>query len=319
MKIGPVLVATLFAVTSFPLLARQAPPDSTSASPAMQPSSPPGAQPEQSAPDNQPSASPAASPSSAPGEQPGNSASPATNPDAAAAAPDTASTTTAAPAEMRPVQAQLVNKLDTKTAKTGDDVVVETRASVKTADGTEIPKGSRLVGRVVAVQPSAGGTNSQVALQFDHAELKGGQNLPIHSEIQSIEPAGGDASVNESAGLDHGAISGPPAGAAGAGAPGAANSMGSARSNPGYAPGTVPETAGNGEPAAGTVVAKTGNITIKATSVPGVLLANNAPGQQDPRMAQASSILLGAKKDVTLEGGTLMVLAVATVPGGGTQ
>jgi hypothetical protein len=92
---------------------------------------------------------------------------------------------------MRPVHTQLVSKLDTQTAKTGDDVVVETKASVKTADGTEIPKGSKLVGHVVAVQPSTGGTNSQVALQFDHAELEGGQNLPIHSEIRSIEPPGG--------------------------------------------------------------------------------------------------------------------------------
>ena len=69
--------------------------------------------------------------------------------------------------------------------------------------------------------------------------------------------------------------------------------------------------AANSAPAAGTVVARTGNIAIATTSVPGVLLANNAPGQQDPRMAQASSILLGAKQDIQLDGGTQMVLGVA--------
>jgi hypothetical protein len=63
--------------------------------------------------------------------------------------------------------------------------------------------------------------------------------------------------------------------------------------------------AGNAAPAAETVIARTGNIAIATTSVPGILLANNAPGQQDPRMAQASSILLGAKQDIQLDGGTL--------------
>jgi hypothetical protein len=66
------------------------------------------------------------------------------------------------------------------------------------------------------------------------------------------------------------------------------------------------------------VVARTGNIAIATTSIPGVLLANNAPGQQDPRMAQASSILLGAKQDIQLDGGTQMVVGVAGA-GGGTQ
>jgi NaMN:DMB phosphoribosyltransferase len=50
------------------------------------------------------------------------------------------------------------------------------------------------------------------------------------------------------------------------------------------------------------------------------LLANNEPGQQDPRMAQSSGILLGAKRDVQLDGGTKMVIGVAasagTSPGG---
>lgn len=74
----------------------------------------------------------------------------------------------------------------------------------------------------------------------------------------------------------------------------------------------TPAPSVNREPAAGTVVARTGQIAIKTTSIPGVLLANNEPGQQDPRMAHASSILLGAKKDVTLKQGTPVVLGVAT-------
>jgi hypothetical protein len=209
---------------------------------------------------------------------------------------------------MSSVNGELVSKLDSKTAKTGDSVVVQTKTSVKTADGTEIPKGSKLVGHVLAAKPSEAGDNSQVALQFDHIELKGGQSVPIHSQIQSITPAGGAASASAS-----GAMSGPPAGSS------SNPSTGSAAAGPPQSTGAGSGAAAeNTAPAAGTVVARTGNIAIATTSVPGVLLANNAPGQQDPRMAAASSILLGAKQDIELDGGTQMVLGVATA-GAGTQ
>jgi hypothetical protein len=77
--------------------------------------------------------------------------------------------------------------------------------------------------------------------------------------------------------------------------------------------GTAP--AANDAPAPGTVVAQNGNIAIQTTAIPGILLANNAPGQQDPRMATASSILLGAKKDIQLDGGTPIVVGVAAAGG----
>jgi hypothetical protein len=152
-----------------------------------------------------------------------------------------------------------------------------------------------------------------VVLQFDHFELKGGQNLAVHSQIESITPAGGAAATTAS-----GAMSAPPAGGSANPGTSGANGGGMARSEP-QATGAEPASiAGNGPPAAGTVIARTGNIAIATTSVPGVLLANNAPGQQDPRMAQASSILLGAKQDIQLDGGTQMVLGVAAT-GGGAQ
>ena len=159
MKTGTTLVSTLFALASFPLLAQQSPP-------ASQPNRPAAQQ------------NPA-------GTEPASPNSPAASPEAPAV-------------EMSPVNGELVSKLDSKTAKTGDSVVVQTKSSVKTADGTEIPKGSKLVGHVMGVHPSGAGDNSQVALQFDHIELKGGQNVPVHSQIQSIAPAGGAASTSGS-------------------------------------------------------------------------------------------------------------------------
>jgi hypothetical protein len=258
MRTGTVFVATLFALATFPLLAQQPSPANRPNSPATQ-QDPPGAQP---SPQNSPAASPEPS-----------------------------------AVEMSPVNGELVSKLDSKTAKAGDSVVVRTKASVKTTDGTEIPKGSKLVGHVIAAQASGAGENSQVALQFDHVELKGGQNVAVHSQIQSIAPA----------------MSGPQAG----GSPAPGTSAASGSSGAGGAPGTA--SAGNGGPAPGTLVAKTGQIAIRTTSIPGVLVANNAPGQQDPRMAQTSSILLGAKRDIQLEGGTQMVLGLSGAGGGGMQ
>ena len=205
--------------------------------------------------------------------------------------------------EMSPINGELVSKLDSKTAKTGDSVVVQTKSSAKTADGTEIPKGSKLVGHVIGAQPSGAGENSQVALLFDHIELKGGQSVPIHSQIQSIAPAGGAASASGSARL-----SGPrraaPLTRARAGRIAAAGRV-ARRKAPALRWGS---SCSKLVPPQGTVVAKTGQIAITTTSIPGVLLANNAPGQQDPRMAQASSILLGAKQDIQLDSGTQMVV-----------
>ena len=272
MKTSTALVATLCALASFPLSAQQT-------SPANQPNSPVSQQ------------------------NPSGGMEPANSP---AASPETSAV------QMSSVNGELVSKLDSKTAKTGDSVVVQTKTSVKTAGGTEIPKGSKLVGHVLGVQPSGAGENSQVVLQFDHLELKGGQSVPVHSQIQSIAPVGGAASTSTSA------SSGPPAAGSSDRSMSGANGGSSASGAPqgtGGAPGAAP--AANGAPAAGTIVARTGNIAIRTTSIPGVLVANNAPGQQDPRMAQASSILLGAKQDIQLEGGTQMVVGVAAA--GGTQ
>jgi len=199
----------------------------------------------------------------------------------------------ASPIQMSPVDGERVSKLDTKTAKAGDSVVIQTKAAAKTTNGTEIPEGSKLVGRVVGVHASAAGDNSQVALQFDHLELKGGQNMTVHSEIQSIALPAGAASAIASANPGGNSAPQSTAGASGASA------------------------AGN-VPAPGTIIARTGNIAVRTTSIPGVMLANNAPGQQDPRMAQASGILLGAKQDIQLDGGTQMVLGIAA-SGGGAQ
>jgi hypothetical protein len=235
--------------------------------------------------------------------------SPATQQNPAEAAPPTSSSASpaAATAEMSPVNGELVSKLDSKTAKTGDSVVVQTKKGIKTPDGTEIPKGSKVVGHVIAVRPSQSGQNSQMALVFDRVELKGGKAMPVHSQIQSISPPEGAASASGSPSPSA------PNGASGAGGGAAQQSGGAAQSTGGAGP----ASAANGGPAPGTLVGENGAIAIRTTSIPGVLVANNAPGQQDPRMADASSILLGARGDIDLDGGTVIVVGIAPTSASG--
>src|SRR5260370_36742233 len=135
MKTGTALATTLFALASFPLSAQQPPPANQPNSPTTQQN--PGTE---SAPPNSPAASPEA---------------PAV--------------------EMSPVNGELVSKLDAKTAKTGDSVVVQTKASVKTADGTEIPNGAKPEGHGIGARPSGAADNSQGALQVDHVGVNGRQ------------------------------------------------------------------------------------------------------------------------------------------------
>jgi hypothetical protein len=268
MKTCTPLVTGVFALASFPLWAQQSPPANQPDNPATQ-----------------------QSPSST---QPAASSSSSMSPEATA--------------PMSPVNGELVSKLDSKTAKNGDSVVVQTKTSVKTPDGTVIPKGSKLVGHVIAAQPSQPGQNSQLALQFDRVELKGGKTMPVHSQIQSISPPGGAASASGSSATGSGPVNGSQA--AGSSNPGTSRAA-SDGSGAAQAAGGVPPSAATGGPAPGTVVAKTGQIAISTTSIPGLLVANNEPGQRDPRMADASSILLGAKQDIQLDGGTLLVVGVA--------
>jgi hypothetical protein len=230
--------------------------------------------------------------------------------------------------QLQLITGELQDKLDSKSAKQGDNVILKTREDVKTPDGTDIPKGSRLLGHVTNVQARGDGKeNSQITLQFDRAEVKGGQSLPIESVLESVSPSAGESTA------DGGMTPMPPApgatSAPGAGSmsgsttpPNTANANQSTRSDQaGVAAGPGSETpagptpaqsANNGGmPAPGSIVARNGNVAIRTTSIPGVLIANNINGQP---FSNASGMLLGARRDIKLDGGTQMVVGVTAAP-----
>ena len=242
--------------------------------------------------------------------------------------------------ELRPVSGELQGKLDSKTAKVGDSVVVKTKAAVKTADGTEIPKGTKLVGRVTDVQAhGASNADSHVALEFDRAELKGGQSLAIHSVIESVDPPVSLAAQNADSmdatpagtGFGGGAMAGgrAPGGSAIGGGGLVRGTVGGGANTTTGEPGVLGSTAGSTIGATERATAgvasdatsrvgssvrqvpgASGSVVARATGVQGVSLANEATGSAS---GSVSGTLFAAKKNVHLDDGTQITLGVADV------
>jgi hypothetical protein len=289
------------AFASLPLMAQQAP--------STQPQPPTGSSPQATPPQQtnpEPGAAEGANPRAVPVPSTGNS-------------PEVANP------ELRPVTGELQNKVDTKTSKTGDSIVVKTTEPATTSTGVAIPTGSKIMGHIIDVAPKGqDGENSRMTIQFDQAELKGGQTVPIRSVIQSVAPPG------TSSGPD--AAGGPPATSPSSGsiaAPGGAgitpsrpsgNATSPAaqpnQSNPAQSsaqPGNAGPPQTSGPPSPGTIVATKGNIAIRTTSIPGVLLIGSTTGRP---FSNAAGALLGARQDVHLDNGTVMVVAIMTGPQG---
>jgi hypothetical protein len=97
----------------------------------------------------------------------------------------------AARAQSAPVLvAKFASKLDTKSAKVGEAVSAKTVKAAKAKDGTELPKGSKLTGQVVAVQSNKDGNGTaSLAIKFDQVELKDGAKVAVQGLIVAIGPA----------------------------------------------------------------------------------------------------------------------------------
>jgi hypothetical protein len=326
MKTIKAFVVAAFVVSSFPILAQQADADmqqSTSAST-------PGTQVNQSA-----SGSASASRHGIAAQGSGSAGS-SNAVHGLGSTSSSANGSATGAAETRPVSGELVGKLDSKTAKVGDPVILKTTGKARTADGTEIPKGSRLIGHVTDVQAHGhGNQDSRLGLEFDHAELRNGQSMAIHSVIESVSPSPAAASA-AAAGSDDmfagapagggfaaggtrssGGLVGGARGVAGGTASltgGAVNSAGSAAGNAGAgvgsttggalsATGNTALNAGNGTLRG--AAAGTGSLAAESTGIPGVMLGGAASGE-------VSGMLSASKKNVHLDSGTQMVLGVSS-------
>lgn len=237
-------------------------------------------------------------------------------------------------ASMRPVQGELVGNLDAKHAKVGDPVVVKTTQAFTTAEGTRIPKGSKLIGHVSEAQAhGSGSAESRLGLVFDQAEMKGGESMPIHAVIESVSPSASAIAASQmQASDDMGPMGGGVAGggrAMGGGALGGGVARGGGGLVGGAVGGATSATAGAGSSLtsetgstlgaagnmAGGAAAGVGNsvrgsagavagVGSHVSTVPGVALEGGAS-------SATSGVLTASKRNVHLDSGTQMTLGVA--------
>jgi hypothetical protein len=236
---------------------------------------------------------------------------------------------------MSPVTGELEGKLDSKTAKAGDRVVLKTTDKVQTADGTVIPRGSRLVGHVTEVRPyDKEHGSAQMAIAFDRAELKNGQSIAIYTLIRGVNlSASAMAASNENLASSDDTI-GAPMGSGGQGmgggrsngvlrgVGGAADETGTlaggtmertgnpagtlsepARAGLGATENTAVQTAGHGDlNLSGSAHAAAAARAIPhPTGIPGVMLAGNS---------SSSGLLLASRKNIQFDSGTQMQLGI---------
>ena len=228
--------------------------------------------------------------------------------------------------EMGSVWGELDGKLDSKTARVGDRVALKTTDKMQTSDGTVIPRGALLVGRVTEAQAyDEQHRSARIAIEFDHAELKNGQSIAVHTLILGVAPSANSMTVPQTSDEGGMGMPVPPAGALNAGrlggpgygsnAPGYATSqvdrvsdtaVSEDRRERTEAPSAATTTAGGG---AG-LTTDTGAHGIAAaravphpTNIPGVMLAGNS---------SSSGVLLGSRQNIRIDSGAQIELGVVT-------
>lgn len=121
------------------------------------------------------------------------------------------------------VSAELTKGIDAKKAKVGDEVNARTTHDAKLPDGTELPKGTKLIGNVIDVKAKSKEQNSShLVLSLNRAVLKDGHELPIRAAVTSMT-APSNPNMDMAAG-GGGAMAAPAGGGAGGGATGAGGS-----------------------------------------------------------------------------------------------
>ncbi len=89
---------------------------------------------------------------------------------------------------------KLAKTLDSSKLKEGDTFEAETAGSFKLADGSVVPKGSKLVGHISAAKAqSKGDAESQLALAFDKLNISGGKQLSLKGSVQAVYPPADDS------------------------------------------------------------------------------------------------------------------------------
>jgi hypothetical protein len=252
----------------------------------------------------------------------------------------------ASAAQAASVSAELTKGIDSKNAKAGDPVFAKTMSDTRLADGTRIPKGSKLLGHVTDAQAKTkDNRNGYVGFCFDHAVLKDGHEVPVNAMVRTLaapampldaagtdDPMAGGGMQGANSGARGGGLASTGPSSGGRGVSGVTGSVaGTAASGVNSAGsginGTVNGAAGDG-PALGTDIRAAGGAANGAAgagmgasaqvgNLPGVTFATvrveasaeNA-GANASGGATTGTMLTGHNKNATLDSGSVMTMSV---------
>jgi hypothetical protein len=118
-------------------------------------------------------------------------------------------TAPAAPASSPEIHAVLEKMVHPKKVKVGDEVVAHMTEPSKLKDGTELPKGTKIIGKVTEVKMKADKEGpSKLGLLFDKAQLKDGKEMPVTMALVSVAPRWEQGGVDPVAGENTGSSAG---------------------------------------------------------------------------------------------------------------
>ncbi|HWZ99855.1 MAG TPA: hypothetical protein VN025_19010 [Candidatus Dormibacteraeota bacterium] len=99
--------------------------------------------------------------------------------------------------------ADLDTSLDSKKAKADDQVVLHTTEALKIQGKIVLPKGTKILGHVTQAQARGKGeAESFLAIQFEKAVPKKGEEIPIRFAIRAIAPARQNSPASDALGQD---------------------------------------------------------------------------------------------------------------------
>jgi hypothetical protein len=207
-----------------------------------------------------------------------------------------------APGSVIPVE--LTKSVDAKKVKAGDQIEAKVTQDLKTGSGELlVPKDTKVLGHITEVQArNKEQKESQVGIAFDHAVMKGGDNVALPMSIQAIIGPQTQNSDNNGGGSAE-PTSMPNSGGMYPGSNGArSGGMGGTSS-----PMPSSTTTGNEWPTKGQTNAKTHPpITGDTQGVVGIANLKLSAGAN----ATEGSVVSSEKNNVKLDSGTLMLLRV---------
>ncbi len=219
-------------------------------------------------------------------------------------------TESAAPASNSPkiapgsvLPAQLTKSIDAKKAKKGDEVVAKIMQDLRNNAGTVVvPKDTKIVGHVTEAEArSKEQKESQVAIAFDHAVMKNGEQMQMPMSIQAIIAAPNRNPANTGAEQPSGSPSAGTAGAPTAGG-GRSGSMGGTAATPS----SPPQTSGSAPAGTSAGTQAQPPITGDTQGVVGIANLKLSPAP-DPTQG---SVISSEKNNVKLDDGTFLLLRV---------